>query len=1183
MKRKLLLAALCVVGAIGMRAQTDVTSTYLTNADFEGAYSSYSQPQSERDIYQPEGWNISYSNGNENDMTALNSEDGVWNDNFSSLPLPTNGEHNTYWIRFPWGDNETLQLSQETSTELPAGTYCLSVDAYSNNTTSTTTISIAEKQLTVKTIGEWSNYKILFTLTSAQKVTVVLNHHNYGANRDAAVTAFDNIKLFAFTEEPADMLLKSDLGGTEADLSDFNVGDGDYTLEVEGTAGTEITIAADNISYTPEVTGTVRFVKKDGIAYVYEGTSYKTVVESEKAAYTYATMDASSVSGDKNILKNGTFKIKGELISDGKWKLGEPWVFEWGNANIRVEANNRLVWRGTANDLYFSQPLSLNLKPYKGYQVSLEQADNGNAQADFNVGIGNAAGDYSYLSAQMRLGQHISNGIHAVELVTMNDIAETDNTYFTFRNTHNNTASSGTDPVTQIQWIALVESDAFPIEGATSASYIYGAAYAPAAAKNAYDKAKAEATTALDDDTYAVVTGEERTALQEQLNATVADYDTATDNIYTALHAFTDALSHYQAWSEKQAEAHESVPVSELKYASAEKKAFLTAKATNADDADKKVATMESNIRTLYESNAMAEGIADAVNLTSLLVNPNNPQNIDGWNLVNTSGNSKLRINQGESYTDADGTATHKYFDSDSWGSAFSSTFTQDVELPAGTYILTTKARGNGTNTYQVIAGEEATDITPMGNTGGIFGRGWNDYTVEFTLASKKTIALGINVATSSNGNWISFSDFRLVRIADIEAATVAEYEALNAAIAQNEGKTLGFDQGEYAPYNNIKALATLEEAKAVNQDEKNGKTYIEELTATLTAATWTANETDMDAIYNGLFATVAPGQNYPEGWVRTNNWGEMHSDIAGTYATAYYNQPGSMQYGTQGLYTMPLAANTWYKLTFAYRSNENNSNKSVTVSVLNGEGGLPATSFEANPSTSDWKEVEQVFQTGAAGNYVLTLANEGNTWMTNVSITKSAESAANMSVKAGKWGTFVAPFDVTIPEGVKAYKVTGVENEQIVKEEVEETIPANTPVVLLNEAEEDIEETVTGAGLPESETVTEGLLTGIYQAGADIPAESYVLQTQDGKQAFYHVAETFAGQGVANRCYLTMSAGSAPLRAIFFGSEEGTTGIEAAEATGAEDGILYNLAGQKVDASYKGIVIKKGKAMLKK
>ena len=38
-----------------------------------------------------------------------------------------------------------------------------------------------------------------------------------------------------------------------------------------------------------------------------------------------------------------------------------------------------------------------------------------------------------------------------------------------------------------------------------------------------------------------------------------------------------------------------------------------------------------------------------------------------------------------------------------------------------------------------------------------------------------------------------------------------------------------------------------------------------------------------------------------------------------------------------------------------------------------------------------------------------------------------------------------------------------------------------------------------------------------------------------------------------------------------------GTTAIDAVKAADA-DGIIYNLAGQKVDASYKGIVIQNGK-----
>ena len=46
MKRKLLLLAAFVASALGMRAQmTDVTSTYLTNADLEGDATSYAKPK----------------------------------------------------------------------------------------------------------------------------------------------------------------------------------------------------------------------------------------------------------------------------------------------------------------------------------------------------------------------------------------------------------------------------------------------------------------------------------------------------------------------------------------------------------------------------------------------------------------------------------------------------------------------------------------------------------------------------------------------------------------------------------------------------------------------------------------------------------------------------------------------------------------------------------------------------------------------------------------------------------------------------------------------------------------------------------------------------------------------------------------------------------------------------------
>lgn len=47
--------------------------------------------------------------------------------------------------------------------------------------------------------------------------------------------------------------------------------------------------------------------------------------------------------------------------------------------------------------------------------------------------------------------------------------------------------------------------------------------------------------------------------------------------------------------------------------------------------------------------------------------------------------------------------------------------------------------------------------------------------------------------------------------------------------------------------------------------------------------------------------------------------------------------------------------------------------------------------------------------------------------------------------------------------------------------------------------------------------------------------------------------------------------------------SQGGTTGLKVITAAGAQDGVIYNLAGQKVSENYKGVVIKDGKKYMQK
>lgn len=1158
-KLKLLLAAFALFGVSATWAQTDVTSTYLTNADFEGDYSSYNQPKSDRDIYQPANWEISYTNGNENDLTSMCSSTTNWS-NFSEKPQPASGTK-AYWMRFRWGGSENITLSQETSANLPAGTYAVTAEAYSDDATGTATISANGLTKTVRVNSTWNTYTLVFTLASAQKVTISLSYTNTAA--DDQVAAFDNVKILDLTSEPTGITLKNDLSGTAASLSDFNVWYNDYTLEVEGTADTEIRVAADNISYTPEATGTVRFVKKDGIVYVFEGTTYKTAVHSSKADYTYTRTLSGSDSSTGNILENESFETPGDVLTTDKaWKLGSPWVvanFSWGKdgSGIRVQLNGstkRLVWRGSGNNAYFSQPLSLNR--YKGYKVYLQQVGGGNANAKFNIGIGNAAGDYSYLSTQMTLGSGKDGTYNAI--LGVNENIPASGAYFTFRNTSSNTASSGSDPVTQIDWIGLVGSDDFPITGVSSASYIYGTAYAPATAKASYLAAKAEAETTIADATYTNVTGSERTNLQTAIDADVEDndaaYNAATEDIQTKQSAFTAALTHYQALIDAQA----AVPV--LTYASTAASAFKTAVATSADDADAKLAAItDAVIRAYYESHAMAEGDATTVDYTSRLKNYNNPSNTSGWIIYNTTGNCNMRTQNDQSYTDADGTNNHSYFDSDSWGSAFATTFTQDVTLPAGKYLFTAKARGNGTTTYKLIAGDEETDISAIGNTGGVFGRGWNDYSVEFTVASEGAVALGIQMETGSSSNWLSFGNFRLVKL-NITYADATDYSNLNTAILAAKDKTPGFENGEYAPYNNVAVFAKLAEAEAINQSADNDQDVVQGLTAYLNNdANWTVNTEEVNAVNTALFTT---GEVTETGWTSTQTWGQVKEGVFSTGS-------GTFTYGEVTGFEMPLKANTAYKLTFNHRAwDGSNSENGGTVSVLNGVNGLVATAFSGQGTNTTPKSEAFFFKTGDAGNYVFTLnAPSGRPTFGGVTIQKATEESVTIS--AAGLATYVSNVDLNYEgvSGLKAYRAT-VSGDKANLTEVT-TVPAGEGVLLIGAAG-DYEIPVT-TGVAAWDADDNDFIRG---AGVAVGDKDYILSynAEDGKYGFYWA------QGATvptNRAYLSGGSG-ARLSLVFEGEATGISDVRGKTSDVRSE--LYDLSGRRVAQPAKGLYIKNGK-----
>lgn len=181
----------------------------------------------------------------------------------------------------------------------------------------------------------------------------------------------------------------------------------------------------------------------------------------------------------------------------------------------------------------------------------------------------------------------------------------------------------------------------------------------------------------------------------------------------------------------------------------------------------------------------------------------------------------------------------------------------------------------------------------------------------------------------------------------------------------------------------------------------------------------------------------------------------------------------------------------------------------------------------------------------------------------------------ATMAVDAAaKYGTFCAPYAVAVPGGVQAYTVSSVVDRILTLDEVAQTIPANTPVVLY--AENGLT-SVESFGIAVSGTPTVGLLTGVYE-NTQAPVGSYVLQDIDETVGFYQVASGKQPIVGANRCYLTVSSN---IKAFFF-NEDDATGIKNIDDLENNNGVIYNLAGQRINKMQKGINIINGKKILK-
>ncbi|MBM6992933.1 MAG: hypothetical protein I3J02_06700 [Prevotella sp.] len=219
-------------------------------------------------------------------------------------------------------------------------------------------------------------------------------------------------------------------------------------------------------------------------------------------------------------------------------------------------------------------------------------------------------------------------------------------------------------------------------------------------------------------------------------------------------------------------------------------------------------------------------------------------------------------------------------------------------------------------------------------------------------------------------------------------------------------------------------------------------------------------------------------------------------------------------------------------------------------------------------------------------------LANDGYGLIRKSSGTSAVDMVMtegyDLSVSAVGASTLVLPYETTIPSGINAYTLAYTSGDaEVTATKVDAILPANTPV-LINGDEGNYKFTSTSVATSSSTATTlptdvqvYGTLTGVY-ASTTAAAGSFVLQNNDDNLGFYVVGLSEVTVP-AYRAYIASANTTSAKLSIVYGGTTGIDTVKTTDTTYQADGRIYNIAGQLVDSSYKGVVIKNGKKYLNK
>lgn len=498
------------------------------------------------------------------------------------------------------------------------------------------------------------------------------------------------------------------------------------------------------------------------------------------------------------------------------------------------------------------------------------------------------------------------------------------------------------------------------------------------------------------------------------------------------------------------------------------------------------------------------------------------------------------------------------------------------------------------------------------------FNNNYYNHELSFTVGPDGKLRIGVKKTTGSSGDWAVFDNFKLTYYG------VLDYTALQTAYDAVVVPTLGFEEGQYAPYTNVSNLQALATAKelldnksAINQTEiTSAKSAIESLSS------WTVNATAMDAVCNGNFASSTPNATSGvdvdmPGWTLVdgirmviNNTTEYPGLSSASGNAGVFSWGGTaLTYGEKAGYTMPLAGHTIYELTAKIAGWKDGDMPTwLSASVLKETEGMASMNILSTSVTKRISETDPFvtctikFVTDEAGDYVLSLSPNKNNVLTDISITKAANQYLEFAdgsvpsyapgtypmvkitrtLTAGKWATAVYPFAVS---GVDKIAVLDSYNKSTgaLGFTTAAASTANVPFLMRSTADKSeisLNNVKVAAAAATDAVKNEASLKGVYAATTvDNSAKNYVLSNN----VIYPIG---ANSATVNpyRAYIQIAQDADPARGLTFTVDGETTAIDGITAgENAEDGAVYNLQGQRVVKAQKGLYIKDGRKVMVK